>query len=152
MSKKKDIVKRAEVLLHKFAVAFPDDARCLDLLAELKWKEGFVCHHCGHTNFCSGKSLTSRRCTTCKREESVTAHTIFHHCRFSLRKAIELSLLLCHIPDISSYELSRQIELRHMTCYNFQKKMLACQQGRPENKLLNELIMEVVKRIEPVGE
>ncbi|MDP2721985.1 MAG: transposase [Bacteroidales bacterium] len=148
MNEKAEKIKNAAILIEKFTSVFPDEEHCLDLLAQLKWKEGFVCRHCGHTNWCHGKSVTSRRCTTCKREESATAHTIFHHCRFSLKSAIELSLLLCHIPDISSYELSRQVKLRHMTCYQFQKKMLICQQGQPENKLVNELLSEVAVRLE----
>lgn len=139
--------KNAATLLKKFGDVFPDDDACLQLLADLKWEKGFVCKHCGHVNWCHGKTSTSRRCTKCKREESATAHTIFHHCRFSVKTALELSLLICHIPDISSYELSRQVDLRHMTCYNFQKKMLTCQQGEPENELLSQLLAEVNRKL-----
>jgi hypothetical protein len=140
-------VKSATTLLKKFDAVFPDDNTCLQLLAELKWKDGFVCKHCGHDNWCHGKVLSSRRCTKCKHEESATAHTIFHHCRFSVKTAFELSLLICHIPDISSYELSRQVDLRHMTCYNFQRKMISCRQGEPENELFSELLLEIGSRL-----
>lgn len=143
-----DNIRKSTILLKKFDVLFPDDASCMALLAELKWKEGFTCKHCGHHNWCHGKGDASRRCTKCKHEESATAHTVFHHCRFSLKKAIELSLLTCHVPDISSYELSRQLTMRHMTCYNFQKKLLSCQQGKPENALFSELLTEINRQIQ----
>ncbi len=139
--------QRLSSLTKKFDELFPDDAACMSLLADLKWKEGFICKHCGHHNWCHGKSDASRRCTKCKHEESATAHTVFHHCRFSLKKAIQLSLLVCHVPDISSYELSRQLNMRHMTCYNFQKKLLLCQEGKPENALFSELLHEINLKI-----
>ncbi|OFY48224.1 MAG: hypothetical protein A2W85_03425 [Bacteroidetes bacterium GWF2_41_31] len=148
MNQKAEKINNASNLLKKFTTIFPDESHCLEMLAELKWKDGFVCRHCGHTNWCHGKSVTSRRCTKCKREESATAHTIFHHCKFSLNVAMKLSLLVCQIPDISSYELSRQVKIRHMTCYHFQKKLLVCQQGQPENELLKELLKEMTKRLE----
>ena len=65
----------------KFKSSFAEEGNCLEFLASEKWKDGFVCRHCGHTNYCKGKKPYSRRCTRCKREESPTAHTIFHHCR-----------------------------------------------------------------------
>ena len=27
-----------------------------EFLAELKWKEGFICRKCGNTNYCPGKT------------------------------------------------------------------------------------------------
>lgn len=30
---------------------FPDDASCLDYLAQLRWPKGFVCPGCGSTDF-----------------------------------------------------------------------------------------------------
>jgi hypothetical protein len=133
--------------LAKFKLLFSDDDTCMRLLSELKWKEGFTCSKCGHTNSCSGKSPYSRRCTRCKKEESATANTIFHHCRIPLRKAFEMAYLACTFPAISSYEISRQFEIRHMTCYNFKKKVLRCKEGGQVEKLFAKLIMEVNHRL-----
>jgi hypothetical protein len=33
---------------------------------------------------------------------------------------------VCQKPDISSYELSRILETRQMTCWRFKKKLLDC--------------------------
>ncbi|MFT4565408.1 MAG: ribonuclease BN (tRNA processing enzyme), partial [Saprospiraceae bacterium] len=40
-----------------------------------------------HTNACKGDGLHTKKCTRCHYQESVTAHTLFHRCRFSLVKA-----------------------------------------------------------------
>ena len=133
--------------LEKFRIAFPDDASCINLLALQKWKNGFVCTKCGNTNYCSGKLETSRRCTRCKKEESATANTVFHRCKFSLRKAFEIVLLTCQVSAISSYKISDMLDLRHMTCYSFQKKVSQCLTGQNDDGLLKDLITEIDKKI-----
>ncbi len=98
----------------------------LSLLAEQKWQNGFVCRKCGHTHYCKGKKPFSRRCTKCKTEESATAHTIFHHCKMPLKEAFELARMVCLQPEVSSYELSRTMDRRQMTCWKFKTKIMEC--------------------------
>lgn len=62
---------------------FPDDASCLDYLAELRWPEGFVCPACAGREFWrTSRSLWM--CRACARRTSVTAGTIFHRTRTPL--------------------------------------------------------------------
>ena len=145
-SPKKKIWQIAGRLSH-FKNVFPDDEACLSLLAGHKWKSGFVCTKCGGTNYCKGKSVLSRRCTKCKTEESATAHTVFHGCKIPLVKAFEIAFMVCNIADISSYEMSRQLDMRHMTCYNFQKKVQACVNGEKRDSVFESLQIEVNKRV-----
>ena len=57
---------------------FPDDAACLDYLDWLRWRDGFVCPHCGSA--VSWRLRDGRRsCGGCARRVSATAGTIFHH-------------------------------------------------------------------------
>lgn len=98
----------------------------LKLLADQKWADGFACRKCGHTNYCKGKKPYSRRCTRCKTEESATAHTIFHGCKMPLTEAVELAMKVCSNPQVSSYELSRKMDRRQMTCWKFKVKILEC--------------------------
>ncbi|NOY50736.1 MAG: transposase [Chlorobi bacterium] len=133
--------------LNKFHEVFIDDEHCLPLLSEIKWANGFVCTKCGNTNYCKGKNNYSRRCTRCKKEESATANTIFHRCKFPLKKAFEIVLLACQVPAMSSYKISDQIELRHMTCYNFRKKILNCRDKSDESDFLRKLLLRINQRI-----
>jgi two-component system, sensor histidine kinase LadS len=105
---------------------FSDDEKCLEVLAAEKWKEGYVCRKCSNTNYCAGKSPHSRRCTRCKHDESATAHTIFHRCKIPVREAFKIAFMVCCNPDVSSYDLSRSLELRQMTCWKFKKKISDC--------------------------
>jgi transposase-like zinc ribbon protein len=109
---------------------FDSDDKCLEFLADLKWSEGFTCRKCGNTNYCAGKTPFSRRCTKCKTEESSTAGTIFHNCKFPISKAFYIAYNVCKgKEEISTYEFARRLSLRQMTCWNFKTKIkLALQQ------------------------
>lgn len=105
---------------------FTSDEKCLEFLSNIKWKDGFICRKCGNTNFCSGKTPYSRRCTKCKSEESVTTDTIFHHCKFPISKAFYIAYTVCKgTEEISSYEYARRLALRQMTCWNFKSKIMS---------------------------
>ena len=77
-----------ETNIELFRKEFTDDLSCLSVLADLKWKDGYACSNCGSANYCKGKQPYSRRCTKCKKDESATANTVFHRCKFSLRKSV----------------------------------------------------------------
>lgn len=103
---------------------FQNDEKCLEFLAEVKWKDGFVCRKCGNHNYCPGKTPHSRRCTKCKTEESAASGTIFHNCKFPISKAFYIAYSVCKGKEnISTYEFARRLSLRQMTCWNFKKKI-----------------------------
>ena len=115
---------------------FSDDQSCLKFLADKKWEKGFTCLKCGNTNYCKGKSPYSRRCTRCKTEESATAHTIFHRCHIPIREAFRIVYHVCHDPAVSSYELSRIMEMRQMTCWKLKNRLQECIRNRGEVDVL----------------
>jgi hypothetical protein len=110
----------------QFKDAFNDSEKCLQLLAEAKWKDGFKCRKCGSSHYGKGKSPFSRRCSSCKKDESATAHTVFHHCRIELPVAFEIAYRVCGTPGVAASDLSHILKKRHMTCLNFKKKILEC--------------------------
>ncbi len=122
----------------EFENRFTDPDKCLEFLAEEKWKAGYICRKCGHTNFCKGKSPHARRCTKCKHEESATANTIFHRCKISLTDAFRITYLVCQNPDISTYELARQIDTRQMTCWKLKKRIMECIQSKGNLDLMEK--------------
>jgi hypothetical protein len=103
---------------------FQSDEKCLEFLADLKWHDGFVCRKCGNTNHCPGKTPYSMRCTRCKTEESASAGTIFHNCKFPISKAFYIAYNVCKGKEnLSTYEFARRLSLRQMTCWNFKTKI-----------------------------
>ncbi|MBN2638585.1 MAG: transposase [Bacteroidales bacterium] len=125
--------------LEAFSKRFSTEESCFEFLSQFKWKDGFVCDKCGHTNHCKGKADYSKRCTRCKKEISPTAHTLFHRCRIPLKTAFKIVYLSCKYPDISSYNLSDFLGTRRMTCYQFQKKVKSCEGDQKQKELINAL-------------
>jgi len=116
---------KAELDDKKLEELFDSEDKCYEFLADLKWSNGFTCKKCGNTNYCSGKTPYSRRCTKCKTEESSAAGTIFHNCKFPISKAFYIAYNVCKgKEDISTYEFARRLSLRQMTCWNFKTKIL----------------------------
>ena len=112
----------------EFANQLFDDAdKVLKFIADIKWENGFECRKCGHTNYCEGKSPSSRRCTRCKKEESASANTIFHNIKFPINKAFFIAYNVCVLgKDFSSYNYSDQLGLNQMTCWKFRKRIQNC--------------------------
>jgi hypothetical protein len=114
---------------------FNNSEKVLKFVADIKWKEGFVCRSCGHTNYCEGKTPSSRRCTRCKKEESATANTIFHNIKFPVNKAFYIAYNVCvGGNEFSSYNFSDQLGLNQMTCWKFKKRIMDCVQKSGKNK------------------
>lgn len=108
-----------------FQEEFQDKERCLVYLSELKWGEKFECKKCGNNKYCNGNTPFSRRCTTCRYDESVTAFTLLHKCKFPIEKALYMSLLVYYrAGKVSSYELSNILSIRQKTCWCFKQKTL----------------------------
>ena len=115
---------KKELSQERLEELFTSDEKCLEFLADLKWKDGFACRKCGNENYCPGKTPHSRRCTKCKTEESSTAGTIFHNCKFPVSKAFYIAYNVCKgKEDLSTYEYARRLSLRQMTCWNFKTKI-----------------------------
>lgn len=106
---------------------FDNSEKVLKFVADIKWKDGFVCLKCGNTNYCEGKTPYSRRCTRCKSEESAAAHTLFHNIKFPINKAFFIAYNVCVLGnEFSSYNFSDQLELNQMTCWKFRKRIQTC--------------------------
>ena len=127
-NKTTDIMIFKEDLSSKFAnELFNDSEKVLKFIADAKWEDSFVCRKCGHTNYCEGKTPSSRRCTRCKKEESASANTIFHNVKFPINKAFYIAYNVCVLgKDFSSYNYSDQLGLNQMTCWKFRKRIQDC--------------------------
>lgn len=60
-------------------------------LADIKWKDGFVCRKCGHNFYKAGtKTEGGRKCRKCDTEESLKRYTVFDNSKIPLEKACNL--------------------------------------------------------------
>ena len=112
--------------LFEFQAQFPNEERCTEYLANLKWASGFKCIKCGHDKFCTGNKTYDRQCTRCNHGESPMAGTLFHKSKLPILKAFYIIYYLATTKNgISSTELSRKLALRQKTCWLFKQKAAA---------------------------
>jgi transposase-like protein len=113
------------VSLFAFNNKFKTDEDSYQYLAEIKWASGYCCVKCGHTKYHHGRLPHARECNRCHYDESPKANTLFHKVKFGLYKAFYLAFLVSTSKKgISSYELSRKLDMRQKTCWLFKRKVM----------------------------
>lgn len=127
-----------EVNFEEFSRIYPDKESCYKLLAELKWKDPFCCKKCGNQNYFQGHTLYSRRCSACDYDESVTHGTLFEGSRIPINKGFYLLFLLyTNKGNISSYKLSKILNIRQSTCWTYSTKINKLIEVKVKNKSIN---------------
>ena len=107
----------------EFQKRFTDTNSCLEYLAEMKWKDGFICRRCGCPTYTKGYIPFGRRCGGCRYDESPTSHTMFHKLKFSIVKAFHGVFRYSRKKGMSSYELSKELDISQKTAWLFHRKV-----------------------------
>jgi len=125
----------------KFHRAFTNDDDCYRYIASIKWgDENYKCKKCGQEKYCNGKKPYSRRCIKCGYDESPTSGTMFDKCKFSLHIAFHIAFKIStKKKGMSSLELSKEFELRQMTCWEFKWKIQQAMQSSKRHPLEGEV-------------
>lgn len=120
-----------------FMDRYRDEAACIAALAELRWPKGFVCAGCAER---TAYQLAVRprvfECARCGQQHSVTAGTIFHRTRTSLRKWFAAAWLIAQDKrGVSALFLARELALRYDTAWLMAHKLRHALSERPEYPL-----------------
>ena len=117
-------IMSTDVDFTEFSKIYPDKESCFEFLAQLKWSKGYACKKCGSSNYTSGHSSYSRRCSKCGYEESVMMNTIFQNTRIPINKSFYMIFLIYTSKGkISSHKLSEILEIRQNTCLAYSGKI-----------------------------
>lgn len=105
---------------------FPTQEACLRHLENIRWNGDPNCPYCGslsvgpHTE----KNKVRWQCQDCHSSFSVTVGTIFHNTHIELQKwFLLISLMLNAKKGLSSYQASRDIELRRATVWSMMHRI-----------------------------
>jgi len=82
--------------LLKIQRRFPTELACRKYLQKHRWPQGIDCRRCGSSRISWIKTRDVYQCRACRYQVSLTAGTIFHKTRTSLRKWFWLILLMGH--------------------------------------------------------
>jgi hypothetical protein len=105
---------------------FPTDAACAAYLENVRWREGFVCPHCGSS---AAPFRPARiyvlRCKGCKRDVSLIAGTVMERTHTPLSTWFWAAFLVASLtPGMSAVQLQRQLGLtRYETAFQILHKL-----------------------------
>jgi len=130
----------------EFSKNFSSEEDCGEYLLSIKYPEGFKCPKCFHKEYYRLKNNRSRvlQCKKCKKQESLTANTIFHGTRTSLLKWFWAFYFVSqHKKGISSVQLGKDIGVCDMTAWlmlmkirkSMQENVVKYQIGGPDQEV-----------------
>jgi len=109
--------------LIEFSRRFQTDLDCKKYLAELKWKDGFICRKCGYQGSQIRKDH-ARTCNKCSDTESAGADTLFHKVKFGLLKAFYICFeMSTSTKGLSAMYVAKRFEINRKTAMNFMHKV-----------------------------
>lgn len=110
--------------------------KCIQHLADLKWKDGFNCPKCQGQKYCRAVRPHDRQCTRCRYIQSPTSGTLFHKVKFPLDKAfLAVYFVATNKKGISSTELSRKTGLFQKSAWLFRIKILQSMESSDRHPL-----------------
>jgi len=122
---KKDRILSSNMNFSEFEELFKDDLSVEKYLDGIKWENGFKCKKCNNSEYWNGIKKFSRKCKKCRYEESITAYTIFHRCKFPLNKALYIVYKTeKEFENLNTTSLSEEIDIRRNTVSDYKKKII----------------------------
>ena len=103
---------------------FNSDDTCKQAIIESRWGDGdVVCPYCGNHN-CVERTDGRFRCKSCKKNFSCLVGTIFENTKLPLIKwFVAMYLISSHKKGVSSYQLSRDINVTQSTAWYMLQKI-----------------------------
>lgn len=107
-----------------FQDMFPTDQACFEYLCLVRWPNGWVCPHCGHTEAWKMKHYILR-CKECRKKISVMAGTVFQDLRKPLRLMFQaMWYVVCQKQGVSALGLQSILSLgSYRTAWSWLQKL-----------------------------
>ncbi len=124
---------------------FGSDGACEKYLFHQRWPDGFVCPQCQNTACWtvqrSARTAPLYECTACHHQVSVTAGTLFHRTKVSLRVwFMAIFLVAVDKEGKSALALSRELGLRYDTAWLLHHKIQQAMKDRNARYQLGGLL------------
>jgi ribosomal protein L37AE/L43A len=113
------------------------EEQCRAVVIELRWREAFSCPVCGGRSHSVVKTRGLFQCTTCRRQTSPIAGTIFTSTKLPLRMWFRVMYHLTQSKQrMASIELARRVGVRQTTAWMLKHKLQQAMRERDGHKRL----------------
>lgn len=125
--------------LSAFLENYGTEEQCFKELVKLRWPDGFNCPKCECKSYCCLKNRKfTFQCNFCRSQTSITAGTIYHSTKLSLKKwFLAIYLMTQSKNGISQLGLARQLGVSSNTGAMIYHKLAQVMMERDATKLLS---------------
>jgi hypothetical protein len=121
----------------EFDAKYSTEEACLEAIFQARWPRGFVCPTCGHNDGYRLMTRPSVECCVCKSQKSITAGTIFHKSKTSLRIWFLIIYEMAHDKGgASALRLAKRFGMHQDTIWHIISKVRTAMGARDENVCL----------------
>ena len=121
-----------------FDELYGSEDRCREAVFGWRWPHGFVCPGCGGRKHCVINTRALYQCTSCRRQTSLIAGTIFASTKVPLRSWFRaMDHLTQSKGGISSLELGRRLGVAQNTAWKLKHKLMQVMLERDAGKRLS---------------
>lgn len=118
--------------LAEFVDYFKDEQTCREHFAQIRFRNGEYCPHCGHSKIYRFQNSMRYRCAKCGNDFTIKTGTVFGESKLPLRKwFIAIYLLSTSNKGISSVQLAKQVGVTQKTAWFMDHRIRAAlKQGK----------------------
>jgi transposase-like protein len=132
------MAKAQSMTLMEFEKLLGTEEKCEAYLMQKRWKDGFICPHCQDNNYYYIQTRMLFECKSCEKQTSLTAGTLLHKTKLSLKTWFWAMFLVAHDKrGRSALSLSVVLELNYRTAFRLLRKIREAMKERDANYLLS---------------
>ena len=123
--------------LSEYMRVYGEEERCLEEIYHCKWPRGFICPYCSHNDGYRLSRLRMMECSSCGRQSSITANTIFQDSKIPLTKWFLAIYLVAHDKGgVSAMRLEQELGVQRKSAAKLLSKLRIAMGDRDENLTL----------------
>lgn len=118
----------------EFQQRYPSEEACLEAIFKARWPKGFICPRCGHDDGVRVSKRRAYQCSSCRRQTSITAGTVFEKSRLPLKNWFWIIFFVTQDKgSASALRLSRLLGMHYATVWFILHKLRIAMANRDQN-------------------
>jgi Zn ribbon nucleic-acid-binding protein len=135
------MAKAESLSIIQFQKEFGTEEDCANYMMYKRWKDGFRCPKCAHTDYYYIKTRKLMECRKCRYQTSITAGTIMHKTKQPLTVWFWAIYLVAHDKrGKSALSLAQVLDIHYRTAWNMLRKIRAAMKDRDSGYLLSGVV------------
>jgi transposase-like protein len=132
------MAKAQSMSLMEFEKSFGTEEKCAAYLMQKRWKDGFICPKCQHSEYYYIQTRMLFECQNCQTQTSLTAGSLMHKSKLSLKTWFWAMYLVAHDKrGKSALSLSVILDLNYRTALRLMRKIREAMKDRDSHYMLS---------------